>query len=56
MLYRIVTCNNMDALYIVSTPENVHDNVIHVMRARFDRRNPDMVEAIEDMTSKLEGE
>lgn len=53
-LYKIITSNAMDALYIISTPEAVEDDARAGMRRKFGRRGPGMIEAVEDVTGLLE--
>ena len=49
-LYKIVTHNSMDALFIISTPGNVDDDARAGMRSKFGRRGPGMIERLEDVT------
>lgn len=49
-LYQIITSNDMDALYLISTPEAAEDDARAGMRRRFGRRGPAMIERLEDVT------
>lgn len=52
-LYKIITSNAMDALYIISTPEAVEDDARAGMFRTYGRRGPGMVERLEDVSYLL---
>jgi len=47
-LYRIITGNVCDSLYMISTPETVEEDARAGMRSKFGRRGPAMIRAIEE--------
>ena len=49
-LYRIVTGNGMNSLYLISTPEAAEDDARAGMRRKFGRRGPHMIERLDDVT------
>jgi len=55
-LYKIITDNPCDDLYIISTPADVDDDARLGMLQKFGKRGPAMVQRLEDVSALLEAE